>query len=85
MGEGLDTVQRDSSPAPLGARRWRYGFLFLVLAALAALLLQTYLATGNNREDYAGRWEYRYGDSPADSQGHLLWALPNDTSDCSSS
>lgn len=31
--------------------------------------------------DYAGTWEYRYGDSPLDAQGRRVWAQPSAAAD----
>lgn len=31
--------------------------------------------------DYAGTWEYRYGDSPLDASGRRIWAQPGPTGD----
>jgi len=37
------------------------------------------LALPHQSEAYRGRWQYRWGDSPRDESGTLLWSLPSES------
>jgi serine/threonine protein kinase len=83
---GLGTAYRR---ARLGLPRWAVALPVLLWAVLALALPAAQAGESSNleplralqrpsqAENYRGRWQYRWGDSPRDATGRFVWSLPD--------
>lgn len=89
MAESASTPAADvqvSSQARAGLGALRWWLCLLLIATMGSARAETVpSATASSYPmpvvDYAGPWEYRYGDSPLDAAGRRLWAQPEVAAD----